>query len=667
MAASDTLIDQVFDGRYRVVRKLGTGGMANVYLAEDQELGRSVAIKMLDERHSQDEQFVERFRREAKNAAGLSHPNIVSIYDRGQAEGTYYIAMEYLEGRTLKELLVTRGPTPLAVAIDYTRQILAALGFAHKHGIVHRDIKPHNVVVAPDGRLKVTDFGIARSGTSQITETGSIIGTAQYLSPEQAKGAPVTPASDIYSVGIVLYEMLTGSVPFTGDTPLEIAMKHLSTTPLPPSEKRPEVPHELDSIVLRALAKDPADRYQSAEEMDADLARAARGQPVAPETEEAATQVLKGVGAATLASAPTAVTRRVNVGPPSSQPPYPPPTGFYEYDEPIRRRSFWPWLLALLLVAAAIVAGWYVYTKIQDQLSETKPVAMPLVQGSVERLAVQKIHSAGLEVQVIHHSNKTYEEGRVYAQDHEPGARLNKGFTVKIFVSTGPPKVAVPGVIGKQATDAVAALASIGLKAEIHRVNSSKETGTVTGQDPREGTKLVVGEKVRINVSQGPKPIAVEPVVGQPYETAAGILQGQGFAVARHDVDDSAAKGIVVQMDPPANTLAAPGSRITLFVSKGPKEFAVPDVTSFSRTDAIATLRNSGFKVVVDVQDTDDPSLDGVVLTQTPGPGESAKPGATVTITVGHYVAPPPPTTTDTTPTDTVPLDTTVPETPPSP
>jgi serine/threonine-protein kinase len=270
MPAPDTLIDQVFDGRYRVVRKLGTGGMANVYLAEDQELGRSVAIKMLDERHSQDEQFVERFRREAKNAAGLSHPNIVSIYDRGQAEGTYYIAMEYLEGRTLKELLITRGPTPLAVAIDYARQILSALGFAHRHGIVHRDIKPHNIVVAPDGRLKVTDFGIARSGTSQMTETGSIIGTAQYLSPEQAKGAPVTPASDIYSVGIVLYEMLTGTVPFTGDTPLEIAMKHLSTTPLPPSEARPDVPHELDSIVLRALAKDPEDRYQSADEMDAD-------------------------------------------------------------------------------------------------------------------------------------------------------------------------------------------------------------------------------------------------------------------------------------------------------------------------------------------------------------------------------------------------------------
>src|SRR5580765_1121277 len=311
MAAPDSLIDQVFHGRYKLVRKLGTGGMANVYLAEDQELGRRVAIKMLDERHSGDEQFIERFRREAKNAAGLSHPNIVSIYDRGVSDGTYYIAMEYLDGRTLKELLVARGPTPIPVAIDYARQILAALGFAHRNGVVHRDIKPHNVSVASDGRLKVMDFGIAHAGPSQMTQTGSIIGTAQYLSPEQAKGAPVTPASDMYSVGIVLYEMLTGTVPFTGDTPLEIAMKHLSAIPEPPSEHRAEVPHELDSIVLRALAKDPAERYQSAEEMDADLARAARGQAVAPETEEAATHVLRGVGAATaISAAPTEVVRR---------------------------------------------------------------------------------------------------------------------------------------------------------------------------------------------------------------------------------------------------------------------------------------------------------------------------------------------------------------------
>jgi beta-lactam-binding protein with PASTA domain/predicted Ser/Thr protein kinase len=655
MPAPDTLIDQVFDGRYRVVRKLGTGGMANVYLAEDQELGRSVAIKMLDERHSQDEQFVERFRREAKNAAGLSHPNIVSIYDRGQAEGTYYIAMEYLEGRSLKELLITRGPTPLAVAIDYARQILAALGFAHRHGIVHRDIKPHNVVVAPDGRLKVTDFGIARSGTSQMTETGSIIGTAQYLSPEQAKGAPVTPASDIYSVGIVLYEMLTGSVPFTGDTPLEIAMKHLSTTPMPPSEKRREVPHELDSIVLRALAKDPADRYQSADEMDADLARASRGQAISPETEEAATQVLRGTGA-TLASAPTAITRRVNAAPAPAgpPPPYSRPTGFYEYEEPLRR-SFWPWLLTALLVAGAIAGGWYVYTKIQEQLNQTKPVAVPLVAGSFERLAVDKLKAADLGYKIIRRPSDSVEEGRVFRQDPGAGERRDKGWVVRIFVSTGKPKASVPSVIGKQATDAVAALTERGLKAKVYYVHSAKDSGSVTGQFPKAGTRVLKGGNVRINVSQGPKPVGVPPVVGSPFESAAGTLQGAGFAVARRDVESNDPKGIVVQMDPSANSLIAPGSTITLFVSKGPKEAAVPDVTSFSRADAIATVRNSGFKAVLDVQDTEDPSLDGVVLTQTPGPGESAKPGATVTITVGHYVAPQPTPTPESTTTAEVP------------
>src|SRR5438034_9813515 len=213
MAVTDTLINTLFDGRYRIMRKLGAGGMANVYLAEDQELGRRVAIKILNDRHANDDQFVERFRREAKNAAGLSHPNVVSIYDRGEAEGTYYIAMEYLDGRSLKELIVSRGPAPIPVAIDYARQILAALRFAHRNGIIHRDIKPHNVIVDHEGRIKVADFGIARAGTtSQMTEAGSIIGTAQYLSPEQARGAPVDESSDLYSTGIVLYELVTAKV-----------------------------------------------------------------------------------------------------------------------------------------------------------------------------------------------------------------------------------------------------------------------------------------------------------------------------------------------------------------------------------------------------------------------------------------------------------------------
>src|SRR6266540_7459807 len=296
MAVSDTLLNTLFDGRYRIVRKLGTGGMANVYLAEDEVLGRRVAIKILNDRHAGDDQFVERFRREAKNAASLSHPNIVSIYDRGEAEGTYYIAMEYLDGRSLKELIVARGPAPIHLAVDYARQILAALRFAHRHGIVHRDIKPHNVLVDGEGRLKVTDFGIARAGASQMTEVGSIVGTAQYLSPEQARGSGVDQRSDLYSVGVLLYELLTGTVPFTGDTPVEIAMKHLSEVPERPSRRRAEVPRGLDMVVVRALAKDPDERYQTAEEMDDDLARVEQGLRVSDETAEAATAVLAGSG-----------------------------------------------------------------------------------------------------------------------------------------------------------------------------------------------------------------------------------------------------------------------------------------------------------------------------------------------------------------------------------
>ena len=310
VASLDPLIGSFFDGRYKIVRKLGAGGMANVYLAEDQELGRRVAIKILNDRHANDDQFVERFRREAKNAAALSHPNIVSIYDRGEAEGTYYIAMEYLDGRSLKELIVTRGPAPVPVAVEYARQILSALRFAHRHGIVHRDIKPHNVLVDGEGRVKVTDFGIARAGASQMTEVGSIVGTAQYLSPEQARGTNVDQRSDLYSLGVVLYELLTGSAPFGGDTPVEIAMKHLSQVPEPPSAKRPNLPHDLDLLVMRALAKDPDERYQSAEEMDADLERVARGVSVSRETEESATQILSAQ------TGPMAATAATMIAPP---------------------------------------------------------------------------------------------------------------------------------------------------------------------------------------------------------------------------------------------------------------------------------------------------------------------------------------------------------------
>jgi eukaryotic-like serine/threonine-protein kinase len=647
MAVSDTLIGTVFDGRYRIIRKLGAGGMADVYLAEDQELGRRVAIKILNDRHAADDSFIERFRREAKNAAGLSHPNIVSIYDRGEAEGTYYIAMEFLDGRSLKELIVGRGPAPIKTAIDYARQILAAVGFAHRHGIVHRDIKPHNVLVGSEGRLKVTDFGIARSGASQMTEVGSIIGTAQYLSPEQARGAPVDQTSDLYSVGVVLFEMLTGQVPFTGDTPLEIAMKHLSEVPKPPSELRPEVPHDLDSVVLRALAKDPPERYQGADEMDADLARVLEGLPVDPETETAATAVLSGSGV--LATAPTSVLTKPTVAAPRTVPPGAgPPAGYYGYEgPPRRRRPIWPWVLSILLLLAAGAAAWFAYTKIQDQLDANAPVAVPPVAGIKESLAVDKLRGAGLVPQVARAFSDEVEKGVVIDQSPAAGEKVAPHSNVRINVSKGKETVTVPSVIGKNRDDAISTLVNAGLDPRAFPVASSKPVDTVTGQDPPAGKVIEKGSRVRINYSSGPAEIDVPSVIGLQFDQASSALQAQGFAVARRDVDSERPKGEVVDQSP--SSQAPKGSTITLSVSKGPPMSTVPDVTAQDEGSAQSTLEQSGFTVQVQRQDVNDPGLDGIVLSQSPTGGSKAKQGSTVTITVGRLVAqggpgsPPPP------------------------
>jgi serine/threonine-protein kinase len=632
MAVSDTLINTLFHGRYKILRKLGTGGMANVYLAEDQELGRRVAIKILNERHANDDQFVERFRREAKNAAGLSHPNIVSIYDRGEAEGTYYISMEYLEGRSLKELILARGPAPISVAIDYARQILAALRIAHRQGLVHRDIKPHNVLVDGEGRLKVTDFGIARAGPSQMTEEGSIIGTAQYLSPEQAQGAPVTPASDLYSVGIVLYELLTGKVPFSGETPVELAMKHLSKTPEPPSRLRPEVPRDLDFVVMRALAKSPDERYESADEMDADLARIARGVAVSPETEEAATAII--------ARPITVATSIVPPVPrPVRSPPVGPPPSYYEYDyeEPAgRRRSIWPWLLALGLVVLAGFVGWYAYTQIQHQLNASKPVAVGSYLKEREAQAVGQIRGAGLSPVVRRQPSGAADIGIVFRQDPAPGNRIDKGNQVTIYVSTGRPKTVVPDVRGQQATDAAAAIAKVGLDPDVHDVNSLRPVNTVVAQSPGPGTRVVRGSKVRINVSKGPATTVVPPVVGIPYAQAESTLMAKGFKVKRVDRDSNEPKDTVLSQDPGGNTSAPIGSTITLTVSKGPTEIQVPDVTTLDKDTASSTLESSGFKVKIVPQDTTDPTAENIVLDQSPKGNSSAAQGSTVTIFVGR-------------------------------
>jgi serine/threonine-protein kinase len=640
----DRLIGSLFDGRYRIVRKLGSGGMAEVYLAEDEELGRKVALKMLDERHARDEQFVERFKREARNAAGLSHPHIVRIYDRGQAQGTYYIAMEYLDGPTLKELLVRKGPTPPLTAIKFAREILSALSEAHKHEIVHRDIKPHNVIVSPDWNVKVTDFGIARSGASQMTEAGSIVGTAQYLSPEQARGKPVDQRSDLYSLGIVLYEMLTGRVPFTGDAAVEIAMKHLSAIPEPPSKLRPEISHDLDAVVMRALAKDPADRYSSAEEMDADLARVARGASVSNKTEEAMTSVLAGSG---ISTAMTSIVPREALTPPPAPPPYRPPS---YYEDGGRRRSRWPMILGLFAIAVIAAGGYLIYERVNTAIDTNKTVAVTNVVQTPVKNAEFILHQQGLLTTTQQTPSATVALDLVISQNPNPGTRVAKQTTVNLVVSTGKPKATVPTVVNLPASQAEAELTSKGLKSVVHDVPSNTvPSGNVTASSPSAGTTVLVGSQVALNVSTGPKQSGVPSVVGDPYANAEGALKGAGFKVTRSDASNSAAAGTVVSQDPGGGTSAAAGSTVTLVVSTGPELVAVPPVTQDDQTTATQLLQTAGFSVSVVQQDVTDPTQDKLVLAQDPPAGKKVQQNTTVTINVGHLVTAPPPPSTDTT------------------
>jgi beta-lactam-binding protein with PASTA domain/tRNA A-37 threonylcarbamoyl transferase component Bud32 len=641
MAVTDTLINTLFDGRYRILRKLGAGGMANVYLAEDEELGRRVAIKILNDRYANDELFIERFRREAKSAAGLSHPNIVSIYDRGQAESTYYIAMEVIEGRSLKELILTRGPLSIGQAIAYTLEMLEALRFAHRHGIIHRDIKPHNILIGE--RLKVTDFGIARAGASQMTEAGSIMGTAQYLSPEQARGAPVTASSDLYSIGIVLYEMLTGKVPFTGDSAIEIAMKHLNELPKPPSKLRPEIPEELDQVVLRALVKAPEDRYQTAEEFAEDLHRVEAGLPIAPETAEAATALLMAPAAAAAIGGTTEVladdaTQVAAPRPatPAQPPAYRPP---YMYDEPPPKRRRWvPWLLVALLLAAAGFAGWYVYTQIQEQLEASQPVAVPNVVGLREELAVDKIEEAGFVAKVERAASADVKQDFVMDQRPDAGARIQKGDEVTIIVSTGVPKTTVPKVVGMDYADAVDALDEVNLDAKRREVFSKKPVGRVVGQEPPAGEVVPEGTQVVLRVSKGLETVAVPDVLDQSESSARAELEAAGFTVSVIEAaSDTTPEGLVSAQNPDPGTEAAKGSTVTITVSTGPSTATVPNVVGQQRQAAVDDLHGAGFDVNAEMVPVTDPTQDNVVQDQDPDGGSEAQSGSTVTIFVGEF------------------------------
>jgi serine/threonine protein kinase/beta-lactam-binding protein with PASTA domain len=650
---------RLFDGRYQLQGRLGAGGMATVYLAEDTSLHRKVAIKVLAERYAEDEQFVERFRREAQSAAGLNHPNIVAIYDRGVAEGTYYIAMEYLDGPTLKDVIDEHGGLEPNRAIGFATQILAALRFAHNHGVVHRDIKPHNVVVSPDGRLKVTDFGIARAGASQMTEVGSIVGTAQYLSPEQARGEVVGPPSDLYSVGIVLYEMLTGRVPFDGDSAVAIAMKHLSEEPVPPSVYAPGTPPALEQVVLRALAKDAGDRYQTAEEMSADLDRARRGVALSPRTEQMTRVIAPAVAARqTLVEPPRDATRVWDREVPQPRRPPPPPP-------PVRpKRSRWPWvLLALLVLAAGAVAAVALTGVLGGDKTNTNTTP-PVVRipnnlvGTGQFSATTRLESLHLKV-ITQQEASAKDPGTVLRVSPPGGQQVNTGSSVRLFVSKGQDTKTVPKITGMTIADATALLTqhSLTLGNQTEK-NDLAVAGTVIAQDPAAGAVAPVNSSVNVTVSKGPQSVNVPDLTGQDEKTAQANLKVAKLTegAVHHVPSASQPAGTVVSTDPAADTQAPEGSPVILVLSTGPPKVTMPEVYGKSAADAAQAIQDAGLVPrTPSTFPTNDPALDGTVRKTSPQPGKRVTEGSSVIISVYAYTAP----TTDTTTTDTTTTDTT--------
>jgi eukaryotic-like serine/threonine-protein kinase len=539
-------------GRYLVESELGRGGMATVFKGTDTVLGRPVAVKVLSPQYSGDANFVTRFRREAQAAASLNHPNLVSVYDTGTDDGVHFIVMEYVEAKTLADYLAGGGRIMPERSIEIAEAVCDALSVAHAHGIIHRDIKPANVMITSKGDVKVTDFGIARviTGADTLAQTAAVLGTASYLSPEQAQSQPVDQRSDIYSLGVALYEMVTGRPPFSGDSPVMVASKHVLEQPTPPSKLNPDVSPELEAVIMKAMAKNPDNRYQDAEEMKADLERARLGQ---------------GVQATPLLPESAQTQRIAPAGPPTAVlPPAAPEDGG-------RRR--W-WIPALIIVLILAVLGGGLYLLASSLLStNTDSVNVPDVRGFTEEAATRTLRDAGFgvtpEFQVTTDQGKI---GEVIEQSPDAGSLLAKGETVTITVGKRPAQVEVPKLTGLTQDEAVAALEAAHLALGATSTQPSEEPdGTVVSQDPLPGERVDKNSSVDIVLSQGPSEVTVPDVVCESLGKAESDLNKAGFQVVTSEETqfnvECPKNGRVAAQDPPGNSSAPSGSTVTLIQS----------------------------------------------------------------------------------------------------
>jgi beta-lactam-binding protein with PASTA domain/serine/threonine protein kinase len=613
----------IIDDRYEVLSRIGSGGMAEVYLVRDQLLGRQVALKLLHGRFAEDQDFVERFRREASSAAGLSHPNVVGIFDRGEWNGTYYIAMEYQPGRSLKTLVQEQGALDPVAAIEIVIQILRAARFAHRRGIIHRDLTPHNVILDEEGRAKVTDFGIARAGASDMTLTGSIMGTAQYLSPEQAQGLAVSAASDLYAVGIVLYELLTGQVPFDGETAITIALKQVSATPPPPSALNPAVPAALDAVVLRALAKDPAQRFADDEQFIAALQDVRRRLPAvgsepSAERSEPAPQVSP---------------------PPALAPPFPPtgglaiPAAETSPDGPYGGGTrWWLWAASGLVLLAAVILALLLLAPGKGK------VKVPGVTGETQSNAIALLRRAGLAPAPTSAPSATVPAGIVTGESPSRGSLVARGSQVRIVVSTGPASLPLPNVQGLKRAQALERLRAAGFQPAVQaQPNATVARGLVISTDPSAGTEVQGGSPVLVLVSGGPAQVKVPKLVGESQAQAVAALTAAGLSLGTvtPQVSASAEPGTVLSQSPAAATSIRTGQKVNIVVAQASKDAAVPSVVGQSETQASATLGKAGFNPLAHTRTVTSPAQEGVVLAQAPAGGHRVRRGSTVTITVG--------------------------------